>query len=154
MAASYTCFLFIILLSITSAATAAQNTPVAAAPKTQQQQQNSTSTTHEPFSAATARTAPAAPARAPPAIECIHEASRNVIRRCMTWIVTVGPAVNPSMECCDAVRKARLMPCLCSYVTRDMEDLVSVNKLIRVFNSCGKRVRPGTKCASYTVPKA
>ncbi|CAN1751120.1 hypothetical protein LINPERHAP1_LOCUS4240 [Linum perenne] len=118
------------LLTITSAA---QNSTAPA--------QNST---QEPFSAATARAAPSAPR----AVECDHESSRNVIRRCMTWIVTVGPPVNPTGVCCEAVRKARLMPCLCQYITRDMEDLVSVNKLVRLFNSCGKRVRPGTKCSS------
>ncbi|CAL1391023.1 unnamed protein product [Linum trigynum] len=85
---------------------------------------------------------------------CVHEQSRNVIRRCARLISKTGASLDePSAECCDAVRKAKLLPCLCSYITRDMEDLVDVGRVVDVFTSCGKIVRPGTKCASYTVPK-
>ncbi|CAL1409676.1 unnamed protein product [Linum trigynum] len=84
---------------------------------------------------------------------CVHEQSRNVIRRCARLISKTGASLDePSAECCDAVRKAKLLPCLCSYITRDMEDLVDVGKVIGVFASCGKTVRPGTKCASYIFP--
>ncbi|CAI0546783.1 unnamed protein product [Linum tenue] len=83
---------------------------------------------------------------------CVHEQSRNVIRRCARLISKTGASLDePSAECCDAVRKAKLLPCLCSYITRDMEDLVDVGKVVGVFASCGKTVRPGTKCASVTL---
>ncbi|CAI0412831.1 unnamed protein product [Linum tenue] len=103
---------------------------------------SSTSTSSSPSSSTSTSTS-----------SCVHEQSRNVIRRCARLISKTGASLDePSAECCDAVRKAKLLPCLCSYITRDMEDLVDVGKVVGVFASCGKTVRPGTKCASYIVP--
>ncbi|XP_021677382.2 uncharacterized protein LOC110662651 [Hevea brasiliensis] len=73
--------------------------------------------------------------------------------KCKDFVEKEGPIVKPSKDCCAVVKKANV-PCVCSLVTKQIEDLISMEKVFYVAKTCGKKVSPGTKCGSYTVPGA
>ncbi|KDP22141.1 hypothetical protein JCGZ_25972 [Jatropha curcas] len=71
--------------------------------------------------------------------------------KCKKFVAKEGAIEKPSNDCCAVVKKANV-PCLCSHVTKQIEDLISMEKVFYVAKSCGKKVAHGTKCGSYTVP--
>ncbi|GMI94648.1 hypothetical protein like AT4G33550 [Hibiscus trionum] len=75
----------------------------------------------------------------------------SLVSQCSQYVRTAGPEIPPSKDCCDVVKDLDI-PCLCKYVTPDVEKLVSMKKVVFVAKSCGLTVQPGMKCGSYVVP--
>lgn len=71
----------------------------------------------------------------------------GLVTKCKEFVKKEGPIVKPSEDCCAVVKKANV-PCVCSLVTKQIEDLISMEKVFYVAKSCGKKVSPGTKCGS------
>ncbi|KAJ4845971.1 hypothetical protein Tsubulata_000775 [Turnera subulata] len=71
----------------------------------------------------------------------------DLITKCEKYVGKQGPPAKPSHDCCVVVRKANV-PCLCSLVTKDIENFISMEKVAYVTKSCGKKIPPGTKCGS------
>ncbi|EEF48946.1 protein LIM3 [Ricinus communis] len=84
------------------------------------------------------------------AINCDNDLI-GLASKCQKYVVKQGSSAKPSPECCKVVKNVNV-PCVCSHVTKQIEDLISMKKVFDVAKSCGKKVTPGTKCGSYTVP--
>ncbi|GAV88274.1 LTP_2 domain-containing protein [Cephalotus follicularis] len=82
-----------------------------------------------------------------------HTDVLGVITQCGKYVAKSGPDVYPSPECCSLVQSLDI-PCVCKLLTNQIQDLISMEKVVYVARSCGKAVSPGTKCGSYTVPSA
>lgn len=71
----------------------------------------------------------------------------SLISYCSEYVRVSGPKVPPSQECCNVITHLD-MPCLCQFVTPDVEKLVSMEKVMFVGRSCGLNIQPGMKCGS------
>ncbi|GMH15730.1 hypothetical protein Nepgr_017571 [Nepenthes gracilis] len=65
--------------------------------------------------------------------------------RCAKFVQKAGPSVPPSSGCCDAI-KAADMPCVCSHVTKEVEQKISMAKVAYCAATCGKPLPHGFKC--------
>ncbi|KAM0948775.1 putative bifunctional inhibitor/plant lipid transfer protein/seed storage helical [Dioscorea sansibarensis] len=62
------------------------------------------------------------------------------------------PISDPSSDdCCDAVQKTDVS-CICSQVTPEVEEVISMQKVTHVAQKCGRPFSPGTMSGSYAVP--
>ncbi|XP_065864529.1 uncharacterized protein [Euphorbia lathyris] len=77
----------------------------------------------------------------------------GLVTQCKNYVVKEGTMMKPSEDCCAMVKKANV-PCICSLVTPQIESMISMEKVVYVAKSCGKDLASGTKCGSYTVPRA
>ncbi|KAI3994013.1 hypothetical protein MKX01_003026 [Papaver californicum] len=64
-----------------------------------------------------------------------------------------GPKIPPSQGCCGVIQKADI-PCVCQHITPEIEQVISVEKVIYVAQFCHKDLPRGTKCGSVTIPPA
>lgn len=71
----------------------------------------------------------------------------GIISKCAKYVRKAGPKTPPSSQCCASVKKANI-PCLCKYVTKDVEEYVSVEKAVYVAQYCGITLHHGSKCGS------
>ncbi|WCJ36839.1 Bifunctional inhibitor/lipid-transfer protein/seed storage 2S albumin superfamily protein [Euphorbia peplus] len=71
--------------------------------------------------------------------------------KCGEFIKKEGPKTLPSKQCCDAL-KGSDDHATCSCVTKEVEAMISMEKVVYIARKCGKHVPAGTKCGSYTVP--
>ncbi|XP_006470720.2 uncharacterized protein LOC102607411 [Citrus sinensis] len=83
--------------------------------------------------------------------DCGNLSGLGVLVGCQDFIVKEGPKVSPNALCCNAVKEIG-MPCTCKLVTKQIEELLSMEKLAFVAQFCGRPIAPGTKCGSYTAP--
>ncbi|XP_028785328.1 uncharacterized protein LOC114741243 [Neltuma alba] len=83
--------------------------------------------------------------------ECKGTPIYELMSKCEKFVEPSGPKVQPSAECCSAVKGADI-PCLCKYVSGAIEKMVSMEKVVYVCRTCGKDLPAGMKCGSYTVP--
>ncbi|KAH7511326.1 hypothetical protein FEM48_ZijujUnG0023400 [Ziziphus jujuba var. spinosa] len=74
----------------------------------------------------------------------------NLVSQCSNYVMKTGSKVKPLASCCKAV-KAVDVRCVCNFVTKDIERIVDMEKVVYVARSCGKKIKSGTKCGSYTV---
>ncbi|XP_050386340.1 uncharacterized protein LOC126802711 [Argentina anserina] len=76
----------------------------------------------------------------------------GLITQCQAYVMR-GSLLPPtgSQGCCAAVRTLDI-PCACQHVTRVIEGVVDMDKVVKVVRSCGISVPQGMKCGSYTVP--
>ena len=74
----------------------------------------------------------------------------NLISQCQQYVKIPGPTMDPSSECCDAVRKADV-PCICAHITPEVEKMINMQKVTYVAQKCGRALPPGTKCGSKYV---
>uniref|UniRef100_J3L4Y3 Bifunctional inhibitor/plant lipid transfer protein/seed storage helical domain-containing protein n=2 Tax=Oryza brachyantha TaxID=4533 RepID=J3L4Y3_ORYBR len=71
---------------------------------------------------------------------------------CQDYVMfPADPKIDPSPACCGAVQRAN-MPCVCSKVTPEVEQLICMDKVVFVVNFCKKPFQPGSNCGSYHVP--
>ncbi|KAK8697592.1 hypothetical protein V6N13_113733 [Hibiscus sabdariffa] len=82
--------------------------------------------------------------------ECVTSIP-SLVSQCSQYVKITGPEVPPSKDCCDVV-KILDVPCICNFVTPEVEKLISMEKVVFVGTSCGLTVKPGMKCGSYVVP--
>ncbi|KAL9247744.1 hypothetical protein vseg_021144 [Gypsophila vaccaria] len=75
----------------------------------------------------------------------------DLISQCAKFVLKAGKQTPPSSACCDVVKKADV-PCLCKFVTKDIEKIVSAQKAVFVAQTCGVVLQHGSKCGSYKIP--
>ncbi|KAM5574198.1 protein LIM3-like [Rosa sericea] len=77
---------------------------------------------------------------------------QGLMTQCAVYVQkgTVLPST-PSQGCCTAIRTLDI-PCACQHVTKMVEQLVDMDKVVKVVRSCGIDIPRGMKCGSYTVP--
>ncbi|KAL4303184.1 hypothetical protein GQ457_10G006350 [Hibiscus cannabinus] len=78
--------------------------------------------------------------------ECVTSIP-SLISQCSQYVKITGPQVPPSKDCCDVVKVVDV-PCVCNFVTPEVEKLISMEKVVFVGTSCGLTVKPGMKCGS------
>ncbi|GLT31551.1 hypothetical protein SLA2020_062800 [Shorea laevis] len=76
---------------------------------------------------------------------------QSLVAQCAMYVQRAGPKLNPSTSCCSVIVHADI-PCVCKYITSDIERVIDMEKVTYVAGYCGKALAPGTKCGSYTVP--
>ncbi|KAF3454282.1 hypothetical protein FNV43_RR04729 [Rhamnella rubrinervis] len=74
----------------------------------------------------------------------------SLVSQCSNYVKKSGPKVKPLPPCCKAV-KAVDVQCVCDLVTKEVEEYIDMNKVVYVARTCGKTIKSGTKCGSYTV---
>ncbi|XP_057541044.1 uncharacterized protein LOC130818830 isoform X2 [Amaranthus tricolor] len=75
----------------------------------------------------------------------------SIISQCAKYVRKAGPKMRPSKDCCGVARNADI-PCLCKYLTKDIEQYISVEKAVYIAQTCGVALQHGSKCGSYTIP--
>ncbi|ONK78449.1 uncharacterized protein A4U43_C02F18900 [Asparagus officinalis] len=70
---------------------------------------------------------------------------------CQQFVLKPGPQKDPSPECCQVIQSADV-PCCCANIPKGLEDIISMEKVVYVAKFCGKPLKGGSKCGSYTVP--
>ncbi|XP_068661707.1 uncharacterized protein [Aristolochia californica] len=85
-----------------------------------------------------------------------QDCSRDVMdltQHCAEFVSASGPMEPPSADCCQIVRRCNLS-CVCSRITREIEQVISPEKVAFVAKSCGRPIPSGTKCGDITIPLA
>ncbi|GAV76172.1 LTP_2 domain-containing protein [Cephalotus follicularis] len=78
---------------------------------------------------------------------------QGLISQCATYVQKSGVSTNPSQACCNVI-KAVDIPCVCKYITKDIEQIVDMAKVVHVAEFCGTPLPHGMKCGSYIVHEA
>ncbi|PUZ48680.1 hypothetical protein GQ55_7G265400 [Panicum hallii var. hallii] len=83
--------------------------------------------------------------------DCHHE-KVSVMLKCKNSIKIGGPYVRPRPgdKCCTTVQTSD-MSCVCHVLTEHDEKTVDPKRLVKVAGRCGKPVRVGSDCGSWTV---
>ncbi|XP_073113563.1 uncharacterized protein [Elaeis guineensis] len=76
-----------------------------------------------------------------------------LIKQCKDYVKKEGPQVAPSVQCCQVVKHVDV-PCVCKHVTPRIEEMISMEKAVYVAKECGRPLKHGCRCGSYTVPMA
>ncbi|TVT98288.1 hypothetical protein EJB05_56420 [Eragrostis curvula] len=61
------------------------------------------------------------------------------------------PKIPPSDACCNVWKNANI-PCLCKRVTKEVEKIWCMDKIVYISQYCGKPLEHGYHCGTYTVP--
>ncbi|XP_072994871.1 uncharacterized protein [Typha latifolia] len=77
----------------------------------------------------------------------------GLLKQCKEFVIIPGPKTPPSTECCDVVQRVNI-PCVCEYVSKEIEKIISMDKVVFVAEYCKRPLAHGSKCGSYTVPMA
>ena len=77
---------------------------------------------------------------------------QGLVAQCAMYVQKGMPKMNPSQQCCSVIQKAD-MPCVCQHVTKDVEKIIDMEKVIFVARYCGRPVAPGTTCGSKKLLK-
>ncbi|KAH8522824.1 hypothetical protein H0E87_003461 [Populus deltoides] len=70
---------------------------------------------------------------------------QGLITQCARFVQRAGPQKDPSQECCSAIKSVDI-PCVCKYITGEIEAVVDMGKVVHVAASCGKPLDHGMKC--------
>ncbi|KAF9595175.1 hypothetical protein IFM89_037604 [Coptis chinensis] len=76
---------------------------------------------------------------------------QGLVKECARFVSKIGGKADPSQPCCDIVKKVDV-PCVCNHISKDVENIISMQKVVFVAQFCGKPLAHGSKCGSYTVP--
>ncbi|KAK9224745.1 hypothetical protein WN943_009781 [Citrus x changshan-huyou] len=71
----------------------------------------------------------------------------QLVSQCEKYVLKSGPKIRPSPGCCAVVKKVDV-PCVCTFVTKQIEEIVSIEKMVYVARSCGIKISAGTKCGT------
>ncbi|XP_042517941.1 uncharacterized protein LOC122091834 [Macadamia integrifolia] len=78
----------------------------------------------------------------------------GLVYKCLPIIQNlVVEEVTQSHWCCGALKNVEI-PCVCKYITKELEELFSMDKVVDVAEQCGVTLPHGMICGSYTIPKA
>ncbi|KAI3857927.1 hypothetical protein MKW98_011193 [Papaver atlanticum] len=78
---------------------------------------------------------------------------QGLVSQCAPFVFKAAPKTPPTQGCCDVIQKADI-PCVCRYITPEIEQVVSIEKVIYVAQFCHKDLPRGTKCGSVSIPPA
>ena len=82
--------------------------------------------------------------------ECGNLVGLGVLFGCLNFIEKDKPKVAASAECCGALKSIG-MKCTCKLITKEIEQTISMEKLVYVAGACGQPLSQGTQCGSKTV---
>lgn len=71
----------------------------------------------------------------------------TIFSKCGRFFQKDGSEILPSQGCCNVLKNVDI-PCLCKYITPEIEKQISVEKAIYVARFCGCSVPAGLKCGS------
>ena len=71
----------------------------------------------------------------------------GLITQCAIYVRKGIPMEDPSAACCGAVKTVDI-PCVCKDITKEIENLVDMNKVFHLASYCGRPLPHGTKCGS------
>ncbi|CAK7339398.1 unnamed protein product [Dovyalis caffra] len=83
--------------------------------------------------------------------EC-HGDLQGLITQCLNYVQRLGPQTDPSPQCCNAIKTVDV-PCVCKYITKDIEAILDMAKVAHVTESCGLPLPHGTKCGTTPIPQ-
>ncbi|KAJ6713301.1 BIFUNCTIONAL INHIBITOR/LIPID-TRANSFER PROTEIN/SEED STORAGE 2S ALBUMIN SUPERFAMILY PROTEIN [Salix purpurea] len=66
---------------------------------------------------------------------------QGLITQCARYVQRVGPQLDPSQECCSAIKSVDIA-CVCKFITREIETVIDMAKVTHVAVSCGKPLDP------------
>ncbi|KAB5572977.1 hypothetical protein DKX38_000171 [Salix brachista] len=72
---------------------------------------------------------------------------QGLITQCARYVQRVRPQQEPSQECCSVIKSVNI-PCVCKFITREIEAVIDMAKVAHVAASCGKPLDHGMKCGS------
>ncbi|KAJ4845963.1 hypothetical protein Tsubulata_000763 [Turnera subulata] len=75
----------------------------------------------------------------------------DLVLHCARYVKVDGPKENPDQACCHVITGLDI-PCVCKYVTPEVQKMVSMEKVVYVARTCGLTLQPGMKCGSFVVP--
>ncbi|KAJ4767242.1 Bifunctional inhibitor/lipid-transfer protein/seed storage 2S albumin superfamily protein [Rhynchospora pubera] len=79
--------------------------------------------------------------------DCTND-MKNLATKCMPYVTyPPNPKIAPSKECCGVVQKCD-MKCICDHITKEIEKLICMEKVVYVANSCGRPLVKGSKCGT------
>ncbi|KAG8656435.1 hypothetical protein MANES_04G135500v8 [Manihot esculenta] len=78
---------------------------------------------------------------------------QGLITQCGVYVQKGGPRMDPSQGCCNVIKSIDI-PCVCKYISRVIEEVIDMDKVVHVADFCGKPLTHGMKCGSYIVPRA
>ncbi|KAK1316385.1 hypothetical protein QJS10_CPA05g00765 [Acorus calamus] len=85
--------------------------------------------------------------------ECSFDVASGLLNVCGQYVVKGAPRSTPSDACCAAARKED-MTCVCRYMKKEEEEIISPRKVVYVAEYCHRPIPHGTKCGSFIVPNA
>jgi hypothetical protein len=71
----------------------------------------------------------------------------GLITQCATFVQKNLPKKIPSSGCCEVIRSVDI-PCVCQHITKDIERMIDMEKVVFVAQSCNRPLAHGTKCGS------
>lgn len=71
----------------------------------------------------------------------------GLISQCQQYVSKSGQKEPPSAGCCAVVKKVDIQ-CICRLVTKEVEQIVSMEKVVYVARTCGLTISKGMKCGS------
>ncbi|KAB2627460.1 hypothetical protein D8674_021078 [Pyrus ussuriensis x Pyrus communis] len=77
----------------------------------------------------------------------------GLVTQCAAYVQKGTPMTDPSEACCELIRQVDI-PCACKHVTKKVEQMVDMNKVVHVVSYCGKPVPKGMKKFNYHLPKS
>ncbi|TVU45518.1 hypothetical protein EJB05_05027 [Eragrostis curvula] len=88
--------------------------------------------------------------------ECDDDVDKGLVKdlvdQCKQFVMfPENPKIAPSDGCCGVVQKLGDYKCLCKKVTKELEKIVCMEKVVYVAGYCKRPMKPGP-CGSYTVP--
>lgn len=72
---------------------------------------------------------------------------QGLMRECAKFVQRSGPKTPPSRGCCDVLKHVDIA-CACRHVTKDVEQIISMEKVIYVLKGCGRPMHTGARCGS------
>ncbi|XP_015881905.2 uncharacterized protein LOC107417776 [Ziziphus jujuba] len=76
---------------------------------------------------------------------------QGLITNCARYVQKGTPMVDPTEGCCRAVRTVDI-PCVCQRLSKEVEQMVDMDKVFHLASFCGKPLAHGTNCGSSIVP--
>ena len=72
---------------------------------------------------------------------------QGLITQCALYVQKGTTMADPSEACCRAVRTVDI-PGVCRRLSKEIEQIVDMDKVFRLASSCGRPLAHGTKCGS------
>lgn len=72
---------------------------------------------------------------------------QGLITQCAIYVQRGTPPVDPSQACCNVIKTVDI-PCVCKQLTKQIEQIIDMNKVFHMASFCGRPLPSGTKCGS------
>lgn len=72
---------------------------------------------------------------------------QGLMTQCAMFVQKNLPKTIPSPGCCEVIKSVDI-PCVCQHITKDIERMIDMEKVVFVAQSCDRPLAHGTKCGS------